>query len=106
MGKIINCQFATISGNGKQYFSSTTLFDVVRFTFGLMLIAWLISDIIVSTFQVKNRSIIFEIGMFVIGKLEMIQPLVVMWQVFIFRHEYFNIHNDLDWIDEKVRIIN
>jgi hypothetical protein len=101
--KITNILFVTIrrDASGK-YYAVTTRLDVFRFICGLCVGVWNYIDNTGTTLGSSNRSIIFEIGMFLCSKYQFVLAFAVMIGTFFYRYEFFKILKNLHWIDQKV----
>lgn len=105
--KIINFVFVTIF-RSKDYGTVggyTTKWDVLRLIIGLFFGFLFFYDLMSTSLQPQERSIILEITMSFIGKIQGFTPSLIILQVFIFRYDYLKIFMILDWIDRKVKLL-
>jgi hypothetical protein len=102
--KIVNFVFITITKNNQDenYSSKTTKSDILRFIFGFPFSIYIFYDVLSTKLQQEKRSILFEILLSLIGKIQTINTTLVIFHVFVCRYEYFKIFNNLYWIDYKV----
>ena len=102
--KIINFHFLTIEkikyGKYRVY---TSKWDIVRFFISMSFYIWYFLDSFKTPLSITERSIIFDIGNMLNGKLQMLHPAISMVQIFCFRKEYFKIIENIHWIDRKVK---
>lgn len=104
IAKILGGNFVTVDKdkNGK-YFAYTSLCDVLRVLLGIPYGIFLFYEVARSTAEKdENRSLLFEMIIAFNSEIEAIQPTFVMLIAYHFRFSYFQIKNDLKWIDEKV----
>lgn len=103
--KLINFNFITIVYHKSGvYRCHTNIWDKTRFVVGVVFYCWMFYDSIVkSNFSTTKRSIIFDLGSLVYGKIQLILPAFSISQMYYFRIEYFNILQSLHFIDKKVR---
>lgn len=102
--RFINFEFVTIKkskvdGTVKGH---TSKWDALKFIFGFSFGLFAFYDVLLTPLQIEKRSIIFEITMSINGKIEGFRPSLIMLHAFLFRNEYLNIFNTLDWIDKEV----
>jgi hypothetical protein len=101
--KLINFNFVTfIKSKCVKHHQRTSFYDILRLLVGISLTLWLWSELSNRKLALSSRSIIFEIGKFLGSKLEIVHPSIVTVQLFIYRHEYFNMLNNINWIDQRV----
>ena len=103
--KLINFNFITIVYHKSGvYRCHTNIWDKTRLLFCVAFYCWMFCDSIVkSNFSITKRSIIFDLGSLVYGKIQLILPAFSISQMYYFRTEYFNILQSLHLIDKKVR---
>lgn len=103
--KIINFHFLTITEvkYGK-YHVYTSKWDILRFIIPMCFYIWYCLDTFKNPLTITDRSIIFDIGNMLIGKIQIIHPAMSMVQIFCFRLEYYKILQNIHWIDRKVII--
>lgn len=105
LASIIGYKFVTISRtkNGK-YSAKTSFNDYFKLLFTLFLIVWLVIDLRSSSFERDSkRSLIFEIMLFVNGKVQGHHMTLILISSFLLRFKYFEITSNIQWIDNKVR---
>lgn len=102
--KLVNFQFISLekTKTGK-YYSYTSKWDIVRLIIGIVFVIWNFYYLSNNSFTSTSRSIIFDIGMYMSSKFEIVHPALIMLQTFHYRYEYFHILNGFHYIDEKVR---
>lgn len=102
--RILNFEYVTIerSKNDGMVKGNTTKWDVLRLIVGFSCGILIFYDVASTKLKPEKRSIIFEMAMSFNGKIQALQPSLVMLQVFHYRYEYFKIFMILDWIDRKV----
>jgi hypothetical protein len=102
--KLSNLLFITIKQDARgEYYAVTTRLDKIRFICGILIGIWNYIDNNTKTEAVEsNRTIIFGIAMFIYTKYQLFIPLIVTFENFFYRYEYFNIVKNLQWIDRKV----
>jgi hypothetical protein len=107
VGKVLNLNFVTFEKSKKNEIQARTAFcDVLRLIIGVALVIKLFVDLSDRAFELTSRSVIFEIGLLINSQIEFIHLVIVMLQMFVWRHEYFRILRNLQWIDEKVSAIS
>lgn len=106
-GKLIDFNFVTIVyQKSGAYRCHTNIWDKMRLATGVAFYCWMFYDSVVkSNFSTTKRSIIFDLGSLVYGKIQLILPAFSISQMYYFRIEYFNILQSLHLIDKKVRFL-
>lgn len=105
--KSVCYEFVTVHKNKKQnYEARTTIFDILRLITGLSILTWLFLDISKFTLQQNSaRSILFEMQIVLISRIEAIYPLFVVINSFIYRFNFFKYLQNVHSIDLKVNLI-
>lgn len=102
-GKLIAFHFLTISKiNHGKYFAHTTAWDKLGFLIPIIFYIWFFLKLFQNPLSITNRSIMFDIGVMLNGKLQILHPAISMMQMFYYRMEYFRIIENIHWIDQKV----
>jgi hypothetical protein len=104
LSKIVGLNFITIKKNEFGKFSGST--EILDF---LIFFTWLIFSFCLALDSWRNpfdpnsnRSFIFEIMVAMTGKSEAFRACVELFQIFLNRHKYLKILDNIHWIDEKV----
>lgn len=102
--KTVCVEFVTICKNRKQsYEAHTTFLDVSRLIIGLSFFVWLLFDISKFTFQENSgRSILFEMQIVLISRIETIFPAIIIINAFVYRFHFFKYLKNIHFIDERV----
>lgn len=102
--KVIGLNFITIRRDkfGK-YFASTRVWDVLRF-FILLIFNFSVAadNWNIPSDTNSNRSFLAEFLITMNGRVAVSGSCIELIQIFIFRHEFFNVLENIQWIDEKV----
>jgi hypothetical protein len=102
--KLSNLLFITIKRDSSgRYYAETTRLDKIRFFFGLLIGIWYNLYFTETDKVESNRAIIFEIAIFLSSKFHFSAQFMIMVGTFLYRNEYFDIVQNLHWIDTKVR---
>jgi hypothetical protein len=101
--KLLNFNFITIEGSARGGYSArTSRLDKIRFILGVFVISWNFIESFGLSSNSDARAIIFEIGMTMCSKWQILLGLYVMIGTFHYRFEYFKVISGLHWIDRKV----
>ncbi|KAG5685017.1 hypothetical protein PVAND_014220 [Polypedilum vanderplanki] len=104
--KILNFNFVTFEKFQKnKYRARTTFCDVLRLIIGILLSSIMLIIVSERALELSSRSIIFEISTFMFTRIVVLNVIFVMLQIFFYRHEYFNILNNIQKIDKKLMLI-
>lgn len=103
--KVIGFNFITIYKNKSTNYSYATNFlDFLRFFAWIIFSFSLAMDNLRNPFDPNsNRSFIFEFLVALNGKFGAFRAGFELMLIFFFRHEYFSILKNINWIDEKVK---
>lgn len=102
--KICGYLFFTLKSDASEKItSSTTLWDLMIFLLSLTFTITSVVSVWEIPVTTSSRSVIINIGLFLVFKFATLHPLIMVLLNFYFRHDWFEILNAFHWIDEKVR---
>lgn len=105
INKICGYLFFSIRKDESEKFRvETTFYDVIVFITSFCITCYALALILVVPFNTTSRSIIIEISTFLYLKTVVLHPVFSIINNFYHRYGMFNIIQNLQWIDIKVRI--
>lgn len=102
---IVGYKFVTINRDKLgSYHAFTSNFDKIKFLVAVIWCIWLFIDLSSTSIEKSSkRSLIFEIIIFLTGKIQGNQTALLVVLAFLVRSKYFEIMNNILRIDQKVQ---
>lgn len=85
------------------YSSSTTMLDISALAISLAFCLFVCAEMIGVPFKPSSRSVILDLGIFILTKLVAFDCVVIVLFNFLHRHKTFQILKNCHWIDGKVK---